>query len=354
MKALSVIMVLAGLTTLVPAMAQNAQEPLRLRARVVSQAVKNGRPVNIYILSSNGSTVQYVETKESQEILQQPASAFKTLYIFETEDFVDAKVAMENRKYQDARNKFHALVNKYAATLSIKDSLSARSAVNELECAMRMMDWAGVKALLSKFSVRANNLSPTAQNDLEVAKIMSMIPDKDWNSLKSNANSFLTTKKNATRLQQARMKYVLGASSMVAQEWDKALDYFAEALVLLHASDEELASACVVRSLDSYLHMKGVSEFFAAPAIAPIVESRKNNPESIISDAQMKSRPALVKEGAALYHLHELMFPNRKLPAKYDGFAVSYKHPGATTADKSAQATPQNQAASSAQAEDKK
>lgn len=44
---------------------------------------------------------------------------------------------MENRKYQEARNKFHALVNKYASTLSIKDSLSARAAVYELECAMR-------------------------------------------------------------------------------------------------------------------------------------------------------------------------------------------------------------------------
>ena len=41
--------------------------------------------------------------------------------------------AMENRKYQEARNKFHALVNKYASTLSIKDSLSARAAVYELD-----------------------------------------------------------------------------------------------------------------------------------------------------------------------------------------------------------------------------
>lgn len=66
---------------------------------------------------------------------------------------------MENRKYQEARNKFHALVNKYASTLSIKDSLSARAAVYELECAMRMMDWAGAKGLAAKFPVRGANLS---------------------------------------------------------------------------------------------------------------------------------------------------------------------------------------------------
>ena len=217
-------MVLAGLSTLVPAMAQNAQNPQRLRARAAAPAIKNGRPTDIYILSANGPMVQFVESRESQEVLQQMASAFKTLYIFETDDFVDAKVAMENRKYQDARNKFHALVNKYASTLSIKDSLSARAAVYELECAMRMMDWAGVKGLLAKFPVRGSNLSPSAQDDLEVAKIMALIPDKDWNGVKSRAASFLATKKNATRLQQARMKYALGAAAMVAQDWNKALE----------------------------------------------------------------------------------------------------------------------------------
>ena len=241
-------MVLAGLSSLVPSMAQNAQNPQRLRARVAAPTIKNGHPTDIYILSANGPTVQFVESRESQEVLQQMDSAFKTLYIFETADFVDAKVAMENRKYQEARNKFHALVNKYASTLSIKDSLSARAAVYELECAMRMMDWAGVKGLAAKFPVRGANLSPSVQNDLKEKKIMALIPDKDWNGVKSRAGSFLATKKNATRLQQARMKYALGAAAMVAQDWNKALDYFAEALVLLHGSEEELAAACVGRT----------------------------------------------------------------------------------------------------------
>lgn len=148
---------------------------------------------------------------------------------------------------------------------------------------------------------------------------MALIPDKDWNGVKSRAGSFLATKKNATRLQQARMKYALGAAAMVAQDWNKALDYFAEALVLLHGSDEELASACVARSLDAYLRMPDVVKFFENPVVSSAVESRKNNPEAVIPDSRMKSRPAPVKEAAALYRLHELMFPDRNLPAKYDG-----------------------------------
>ena len=58
-------MVLAGLSSLVPSMAQNAQNPQRLRARVAAPTIKNGRPTDIYILSSNGPTVQFVESRES-------------------------------------------------------------------------------------------------------------------------------------------------------------------------------------------------------------------------------------------------------------------------------------------------
>ena len=54
----------------------------------------------------------------------------------------------------------------------------------------------------------------------------------------------------------------------------------------------------------------------------------------------MKSRPAPGKEAAALYRLHELMFPDRKLPAKYDGFAVSYKHPAAVAPAKAPDQAP--------------
>lgn len=77
-------MVLAGLSSLVPSMAQNAQNaqnPQRLRARVAAPTIKNGHPTDIYILSANGPTVQFVESRESQEVLQQMDSAFKTLYI---------------------------------------------------------------------------------------------------------------------------------------------------------------------------------------------------------------------------------------------------------------------------------
>lgn len=320
-------MILAGLATLAPTMAQDAPGTQRLRARVVSQSIKNGRPVDIFIISANGPTVQFVETKESQDVLQQMASAFKTLYIFETDDFIDAKTDLENRKYSEARNKFRALAGKYASTLSIKNSLSARAVVYELDAAMRMMDWAGVKALVSSFPLKANTLSAIDQNDLEVAKIMSLIADKDWKALKTRAAAFLATKKDATRLQQARMKYALGVAALAAKDPNTALDDFAQALVMLHGSDENLGSACVVRSLDAYMRMPDVEKFLADSGVTSALEARKHKADAVIPDLQMKNRPMNVKEAAALYRLHEVMFPDQKLPGKYDIIAVCYKNP---------------------------
>lgn len=62
-------MVLAGLSTLVPAMAQNAADPPRLRARVANPAIKNGRPDGYFHSVGQRSMVQFVETRESQDIL---------------------------------------------------------------------------------------------------------------------------------------------------------------------------------------------------------------------------------------------------------------------------------------------
>lgn len=324
-------MALAGLATLVPAMAQDISGMQRLRARAVNSSIRNGNPTDIFILSANGPAIQFVETKESQAPMQQMASAFKTLYIFETDDFVDAKVDMENRKYQDARNKFAALVTKYASTLPIKDSLSARAAVNELECAMRMMDWAGVKGLLAKFPIRANTLSQSDQDDLEVARIMATIPDKNWNDLKTKASAFLATKKSATRLQQARMKYALGAAALATDKAPEALDAFADAVVLLHGSDDNLGSAAILHSLDAYLRLPDVVQFMANPVVATVLETRKSKPDAVLADSMMRERPLNVREGAALYQINSLMFPDKKLPEKYDVFAISYKNPSSGT-----------------------
>lgn len=96
----------------------------------------------------------------------------------------------------------------------------------------------------------------------------------------------------------------------------------------------------MARSLDAYLRMPDVVKFFENPVVSSAVESRKNNPEAVIPDSRLKSRPVPVKEAAALYRLHELMFPDRKLPAKYDGFAVSYKHPAAVAPAKAPDQAP--------------
>lgn len=89
----------------------------------------------------------------------------------------------------------------------------------------------------------------------------------------------------------------------------------------------------ITRSLDAYLRMPDVAQFLENSAVSAAVEARKHNPETVIPEMQMKTRPLNVKEAAALYRLHELMFPDRKLPAKYDAFAVSYKNPSAGTAE---------------------
>ncbi len=325
-------MVMAGLSVLVaPVMGQDA--PLRLRARAISKSVKNGKPVDIFVLGANGNKVNYAETIDSQIFLELPQSAFKTLYFFETDDYLQAIQAMDNHKYAEASKKFQQLTKKYAAFMPIKDSLAARSAVYELQCAMHMLDMAKIKALSASFPVKNSGLAASEQNDLAVAKILAMVGDKKMAEAKAEAESFLKSQPNSTRIQQARAKYAIGEGAMAAKAWTDALDAFAEAFVLLHGTDAPLATLCVTRSLDAYLAQPDVVEFAKQPILVDLVKSKTAMPEQMLA-----AMPMNLKEGAAFYHIFGIVYPGKSLPEDYNLFAISYVNPHAKAEAKPAAA----------------
>ncbi len=314
-------MVLAGLSVLAaPVMGQDAQ--LRLRARAISKSVKNGRPVDIFVLGANGNKVNYAETVDSQIFLELPQSAFKTLYFFETDDYLQAIQAMDNHKYEEASKKFRQLTKKYAAFMPIKDSPAALSAVYELQCAMHLLDMAKIKELSASFPVRNSNLATSDQNDLAVAKILALVGDKKMTDAKKEADSILKSQHSSRRSLQARAMYAIGEGAMEAKDWSTALDAFAEAFVLLHGTDAPLATLCVTRSLDAYLAQPDVVEFAKQPILADLMKTKTAMPEQMLATIPMN-----LKEGAAFYHIFGIVYPGKTLPENYNLFAIAYVNP---------------------------
>lgn len=325
MKIIPAILALAGVATLLPVNAQSAA-PMRLKAKVCSSAVAGGRPVDLLVLSVHGNTVQVAQNETTQEIHSVPLNSCKVLYMYETPDLVEALTLVDDRKYQEARPKLDAVAKKYAATLDAPDSLSARAYIAELECVVCMMDWEEVKTLANAFPVKKRSLTPKLQNDLEIAKMLGLIADKKFDEINTKAASLKALPK-LTPIQQARIKYALGACAMVSGEWNVALDNLAECFVLLHGSNPNMGSAVLQRMLDCYLHMDGVEAFSKDPVVTAVIDTYKLKPDTLLADNYMAKRPLNVREGAAIFALHKSYYPAVNLSDKYAVFAISYKAP---------------------------
>lgn len=338
MKTISAILALAGVATLLPVNAQSAA-PLRMKAKVCSSAVAGGRPVDLLVLSVHGNTVQVAQNATSQEIHNVPLNSCKVLYIYETPDLVEALSLVDDRKYQDARAKLSAVAKKYAATLDAPDSPSARAYIAELECAVCMMDWKEVRTLANAFPVKKKNLTPKLQNDLEIAKMLGLIAEKKFDEIKTMAASMKALPK-LTPIQQARIKYALGACAMMAGEWNGALDNLAECFVLLHGSNPDMGSAVLQRMLDCYLQMKDVTEFSKDPVVSAVIDTYKVKADTLLADNYMAKRPLNIREGAAVFALHKSYYPAVTLPEKYAVFAISYKAPEPPKEEKAAAEAP--------------
>ncbi len=318
-------MMAAGLSALVPAMAQDNVDD-RLRVRVISKgkAVRDGKPTDIYVIGGNGNRIKYAESRESMEILELPQNAFKTLYFFETEDYLKAQQAMDNGKYDEAAKRFGSIVKKRADLIGVKDSPAVRGAVSQLECVLHLFDAARLKDTVANFQVKESNLTDKEQNDLAIAKILIDVADKKWADVKSQAESFLKSKPTATRLQQARAKYALGEAAMEAKDWAGAWDMFAQAVILLHGQDQPMGTACVKRSLDAYLAQPDMAEFVKNPVVAQLLPTKTPLPAQMMAERSMN-----LKEGAALYHLHGVIYPGVELPEQYNVFAIAHQPPHA-------------------------
>lgn len=336
MKTISAILALAGVATLLPVNAQSAA-PQRLKAKVCSSAVAGGRPVDLLVVSARGNNVQLVQNATSQEVHNVPLSSCKVLYIYETPDLVEALSLVDDRKYQEARAKLSVVGKKYVAVLDVPDSPSARAYVAELECAVCMMDWKEVKTLANAFPVKKKNLTPKLQNDLEIAKMLGLLAEKKFDEVKTQATALKALPK-LTPIQQARIKYALGACAMMGGEWNVALDNFAECFILLHGSNPDMGSAVLQRMLDCYLQQKDVTAFSEDPVVVAVMDTYKVKPDTLLSDSYMAKRTLNVKEGAAIFALHKAYYPAVTLPEKYAVFAISYKAPEQPKEEKAAPA----------------
>ncbi len=180
-----------------------------------------------------------------------------------------------------ARAKFAAVKTKYAEYLGLPGNPSAEAAMLELDCALRMLDWAGAKALAEGMR-QPGYLSEDAQTTLAVAKVLGNIADAPGGleAQKAAVAAVLQTEggKKMSLANYGRLRYALArayeaevpaeqlAGTVTAEQAPdliKAVDNYCQAAVSTHGTAMEIPLDAMQRALRLLWAQPGVKDYAA-------------------------------------------------------------------------------------------
>ena len=132
-----------------------------------------------------------------------------TFYISTPKSFAEAVDAFRAGKLQQAQQGFAKVKTAYKIVQSIPGNLSVRSALLEIDSAIRLKDWAAVKALAA--ALPNADLTPENKLHAQVAELLGNIADKQWDAIIENGNKILSSNKNNLTLTELGwLQYAMG------------------------------------------------------------------------------------------------------------------------------------------------
>ncbi len=206
----------------------------------------------------------------------------------------------------DARKKFAAVKAKYAEYVGLPGNPSTEAAMFELDCALRMLDWAGAKALAEGIS-HPEYLSDEDKATLAVSKVLGNITDTPGglDAQKEAVTAILKaeTGKKIGLDGYGRLRYALArayeaqvpaeqlAGTVTAEQAPdliKAVDNYCQAALSTHGADMEIPLDAMQRALRLLWAQPGVKDYAAGGAM---------------DAARWKDAPVNFKDAAALAFL---------------------------------------------------
>lgn len=227
-----------------------------------------------------------------------------TFYISTPKAFAEAVDAFRAGKLQQAQQGFAKVKTSYKIVQSIPGNLSVRSALLEIDSAIRQKDWAAVKALAA--ALPGADLTPENKLHAQVAELLGNIADKQWDAIIENGNKILASNKNnLTMPELGWLQYAMGRAYQGqlgdtpdltnrdnAVKANAAIDAYSTTIAASHGSYMELPAeamgrAAIILSL--------------LPEAAAYIEKHGN---SAPMESDKKKAPQAIKDAAALAYIY--------------------------------------------------
>ncbi|MBQ4613972.1 MAG: hypothetical protein IJB31_03495 [Akkermansia sp.] len=239
---------------------------------------EKGKPMNIALEPKQDGTKFFYIDKGTEQVMGADAAKCDLFYIQTPVDFAAAAKTYAGNDFDAARKQLAACKEKYKAYVGLPGNPCTKSAVLELECAIRQMKWNEVKELVASFP----NPGALEFNDkalYEVAKIMGNVSD-DPGALEAIKGAVETAKadKYINSSQYGWLMYALGrayAAQIPADQLEGtiaeakvadanlAIDTLCQAAVCSHGAQMEIPVDAMKRTMKLLWAMPGVKEYVA-------------------------------------------------------------------------------------------
>ena len=278
MKSLNMLALGLAAVAAVP-MAVNAQEAApktKLQAYFVFG--KKAQRVPVVQAADKG---KFIYMQEDQQ-MQMDVDKCAMFLLITPADYADALNDYRSADLAAARKKFADIKGKYAEYVGLPGNPATEAALLELDCAVRMLDWAAAKSLATSFP-HADYLPEEDQLKLSVAKILGDIPgglDAQTAAIKALLESPAGKKMGIEsygwlryalgRAYEAKVPAAVLAASATPEQaagLSKAVDNYCQAALCSHGTHMEIPVDAMQRAMRLLWAMPGVKEYAAGGAM---------------------------------------------------------------------------------------
>ena len=286
------------------------QQAPKLNAYVALPGAGAGQ---ITLERGDGNGSFFYMQKGTDQLMTAKASACKMFYIQTPADMANALRDYYGGDYAAARKSFAAIKKKYAAFAGLPGSPCTVSALHELTCAVRMLDFAAAKELADSIP-GVSVLTGADAARVAAAKVAGMINDQpdSFPGIKEAVEAAMKAHgRNLDSEANGWLRYALarGAAAMVPAEQiqgtiaeDKvkaasvAVDFYCQAVMSMHGTQKAVPADALNRALALLWAMPGVKEYAA-------------NVSKPVDKVGWNKAPADFRDAAAMAHYIKTMYP---------------------------------------------
>lgn len=142
----NLILSLLLLALAIPAFAQGA-----FQTEAILSKPDDGGTFSAWILATTKTHIRYKTTAISTDFIDAPILSFATVFLVEPPDYAEANDLYESRKYEEAREKFAEIKDKYRPLASLPDNFHTLAAFYEMECLRHLGNYEGLAEMLKGF-----------------------------------------------------------------------------------------------------------------------------------------------------------------------------------------------------------